>query len=57
MPTRATIPCAVAVLLAGSVTAGAAEGYAHFGAAVYARAYEVREMGDLEKLRARFDLV
>ncbi len=32
----------------------AAEGYAHFRAAVYARAYEVREMADLDWLRARF---
>jgi hypothetical protein len=59
MRTRFTIPLATALaaLLAGSMTASAADAYAHFGAAIYARAYEVREMGDLEKLRTRFDLM
>jgi hypothetical protein len=59
MRTRTAIRfgAALAVLVAGSSAAWAAEGYQHFGAAIYARAYEVREMGDLEKLRARFDLV
>jgi hypothetical protein len=49
---------ALAAIPAGtSAAAGTAGSYEHFGAAVYARAYEVQEMGDLEKLRARFDLV
>lgn len=46
-----------AVLLSAPAGVGAAEGYAHFGAAVYARAYEVREMGDLERLRERFETI
>ena len=37
---------AVLALLVGG-EAAAAEGYASFRAAIYARAYEVREMGDL----------
>ncbi|HEX9189695.1 MAG TPA: hypothetical protein VGB87_21655 [Vicinamibacteria bacterium] len=43
----AALPCAT----------GAADRYAHFDAAVYARAYEVREMGDLERLRERFEAI
>jgi hypothetical protein len=35
----------------------AAEGYRNFDAAIYARAYEVREMADLEWLKTRFDLM
>jgi hypothetical protein len=59
MRTMPTIPFAAAagLLAAATVTAAAADRYASFGAAIYARAYEVREMGDLEKLRARFDLM
>ena len=36
---------------------GAADGYAHFDAAIYARAYEVREMADLDWLRTRFEVM
>lgn len=39
----------------GPAALRAADRYANFDAAVYARAYEVREMGDLEKLRTRFE--
>jgi hypothetical protein len=37
--------------------ARAADGYAHFDAAIYARAYEVQEMADLDWLRTRFDVM
>jgi hypothetical protein len=39
------------------MTASAAARYRHFQAAIYARAYEVREMADLEWLRARFEVM
>ena len=45
----------LAVLLSGSATGSGGERYANFNAAVYARAYEVRQMGDLDRLRARFE--
>ena len=48
---------ALAVLLSGPATGSAADRYANFEAAIYARAYEVREMGDLERLRARFEVM
>jgi hypothetical protein len=35
----------------------AEEGYRHFDAAIYARAYEVREMADLAWLEQRFDVM
>jgi len=57
MRTRTTIAFLAAVAMLSAGTMRAAESYEHFGAAIYARAYEVREMGDLEKLRARFDVV
>jgi hypothetical protein len=56
IPTIAFVAAAGSLAAAG-VTASAAGSYESFGAAIYARAYEVREMGDLEKLRARFDLM
>ncbi len=46
--------CCAALLPATLI---AAEGYRNFRAAVYARAYEVREMGDRAKLAERFDLM
>jgi hypothetical protein len=57
MRTRIT-PAAVAaltVLLPAKATVSAADKYEHFGAAIYARAYEVRQMGDLDRLRTRFE--
>ena len=46
------------ILSAGTATRAAGDdGYAHFDAAIYARAYEVREMADLERLRVRFDVM
>jgi hypothetical protein len=48
---------ATAALATGAATSSATDAYDHFQAAVYARAYEVREMGDLERLRARFDVM
>jgi hypothetical protein len=48
---------ALAVLLSGPATGSGADRYANFEAAIYARAYEVREMGDLERLRARFEVM
>jgi hypothetical protein len=56
-PLATTLPIlgAFTALLPG--TASPADAYQHFRAAVYARAYEVREMGDLEKLRARFEAI
>ena len=57
MRTRFTIPfvAALAVLPGEEMTASAADRYKSFEAAIYARAYEVRQMGDLEKLRPRFE--
>lgn len=57
MRTRTILPvvAALAGLLSGPGATSAADRYASFEAAVYARAYEVRQMGDLEKLRPRFD--
>ena len=48
---------ALAMLLSGPATGFSADRYASFEAAIYARAYEVREMGDLERLRARFEVM
>jgi hypothetical protein len=45
----------LSALVVGAPAARAAERYASFQAAVYARAYEVRQMDDLEQLRARVD--
>jgi hypothetical protein len=45
----------IAVLLPGPTTA--AERYGSFQAAIYARAYEVREMGDLARLRTQFEAI
>jgi len=57
MRTRFTIPfvAALALLPGEEMTASAADRYKSFEAAIYARAYEVRQMGDLEKLRTRFE--
>lgn len=52
----ATLLTLVALMAPGPKGAGAGS-YEHFGVAIYARAYEVREMGDLEKLRARFEVM
>jgi len=53
VPTRIAIrSIALAVLLVGTTAVSAAERYGSFGAAIYARAYEVREMADLDRLRA-----
>jgi hypothetical protein len=41
--------------LSSAAAAPAADRYASFEAAIYARAYEVRQMGDLDKLRASVD--
>jgi hypothetical protein len=57
MRKRTTIAFIAALAPFAGGAAKAAESYAHFGAAIYARAYEVREMGDVETLRARFDLM
>ena len=57
MRTRVTPPAITALLALLPVTVSAADTYEHFGASIYARAYEVREMGDLEKLRARFEVM
>ena len=58
MRTRITLPAiaALAVLLPAKATVSAADGYEHFDAAIYARAYEVRQMGDLDRLRTRFEV-
>ena len=52
----ATLLTLVALMAPGPKGAGAGS-YEHFGVAIYARAYEVREMGDLERLRARFEVM
>ncbi len=57
MITRAALPLAAALLALTGASSAGAEGYKSFQAAVYCRAYEVREMGDLEKLGARFDVM
>jgi len=44
-------------LLVTLVPAASAQGYDSFEVAVYARAYEVREMADLEWLRTRFEVI
>ncbi len=51
---RPPAAAALTVLLSGAAVASAADRYSNFDAAIYARAYEVREMGDLERLAARF---
>jgi len=48
---------ATPMLLVPGATLSAADGYAHFDAAIYARAYEVREMADLDWLRSRFEVM
>ncbi len=40
-----------------SITVFAAEGYRNFDAAIYVRAYEMREMTDLNWLKERFDVI
>jgi hypothetical protein len=59
MRTRTTIPfvAALALLGARTMTASAADRYASFEAAIYARAQEVRQMGDLDRLRPRFEAI
>jgi len=56
MRRRVTLPAvaALTVLLPGRAMVSAADRYSSFNAAIYARAYEVRQMGDLDRLRARF---
>jgi hypothetical protein len=48
---------ALAVLLPGPGLVSAADRYEHFQAAIYARAYEVREMADADWLRTRFEVM
>ena len=57
MPARITFPFVVALALpvTGTMTASAADRYTSFEAAIYARAHEVRQMGDLDRLRPRFE--
>jgi hypothetical protein len=57
MRTRVASPAVTALLAFLPAVAGTADRYEHFAAAIYARAYEVRDMGDVEKLRARFDVM
>ncbi len=57
MPRRLTLSVVAALTLLLPRTAPAADRYANFNAAIYARAYEVREMADLERLRARFSVI
>ncbi|MCG6926870.1 MAG: hypothetical protein LJF30_16380 [Acidobacteria bacterium] len=58
MRTRMTLLAAGTVtLLLATSGLQAADGYEHFDAAIYARAYEVREMADLEWLRTRFEVI
>ncbi|MDZ7346332.1 MAG: hypothetical protein ONA69_05990, partial [candidate division KSB1 bacterium] len=45
------------VLSISCCSPASADSYKNFHVAVYARAYEVREMGDLTKLAERFDLM
>jgi hypothetical protein len=57
MRRRVTLPAvaALTVLLTGHVSA--ADRYSSFDAAIYARAQEVRQMGDLDRLRTRFEVM
>lgn len=57
MRSTATLILTAALALGGLSPATAAERYESFQAAIYARAYEVREMADLGWLRPRFDLM
>jgi hypothetical protein len=58
MRMRILLPAITALaLLPGPTTISAADRYEHFQAAIYARAYEVREMADAEWLRSRFDVM
>jgi hypothetical protein len=56
MPRRVTLPAVatLTVLLPGQAMVSAADRYSSFSAAIYARAHEVRQMGDLDRLRTRF---
>jgi hypothetical protein len=54
MRTRVALSAVAALALLPLTRVSAAERYKSFDAAIYARAYEVREMGDLDKLAARF---
>jgi len=56
---RRTLSTATIVtsILATPFLAGAADEYQHFGAAIYARAYEVREMADVSALSRVFDVM
>jgi hypothetical protein len=56
---RVALPfvAALTLLLLGPTMVSAAGRYSNFDAAIYARAYEVRQMGDLDWLRARFDVM
>jgi len=51
------VVAALTTLQLGSTTLSAAEGYRSFNAAIYARAYEVQKMADLDWLRTRFDVM
>ncbi len=57
MRTRRALPFVAALALLLPAEGRAADGYEHFDAAIYARAYEVREMADLEWLRTRFEVM
>jgi hypothetical protein len=54
---RLVFAAIVAATIPTGTTARAGERYRSFDAAIYARAYEVREMSDPEWLRSRFDLM
>jgi hypothetical protein len=56
-PTPPAAAATLAAILSGPVALPAAERYASFEAALYARAQEVRQMGDLDRLRARFEAI
>ncbi len=49
--------CVPVLLLAGARTTEAQESYANFNVAIYSRVYETIQMGDLDWLAERFDLM
>ncbi len=57
MGSKLTPPVVAALTMLQPKAAPAADRYSNFSAAIYARAYEVREMADLEGLRARFAVI
>jgi len=57
MRTTSALPLVAALTLLLPAGGRSADGYQNFDAAIYARAYEVREMADLEWLRSRFEVM